>query len=335
MPADTLFFPGGVLALSRQAADRILSSGSGDAALLYLQLLRLDGTDRERARRALNWTEDRVYAAWKELEKLGLVDPSAPAPAAAKPEPDQPPEYTAADLTRELEDEGSPFPFLVSEVQKALGKVLSTADLKALYTIYDYLALPAEVIFLLVHHCIAQTESKYGPGRRPRMSQIKREAYRWVQAGADTAEAADAYLKRLETQRLREERLLPLLGIFGRSPVESEKKYLNAWTGWGFPDEAISMAYERTVLRKGALNWAYMNSILKNWHAAGLHTPEQIETGDSKGAPWKQQSAAAPKAPAPAGAGTGALGEADRRARDDMERMRRFLEQEKKKAGDA
>lgn len=332
MPADTLFFPGGVLALSSQAADRILSSGSGDAALLYLQLLRLDGADRERARRALSWTEDRVYTAWKELEKLGLVDPAA-APVPVKPDPDQPPEYTAADLAKELEDVQSPFPFLVREVQQSLGKVLSTADLKALYTIYDYLALPAEVIFLLVHHCIAETEEKYGAGRRPRMSQIKREAYRWVQAGADTAEAADAYLKRLETQRRREEQLLPLLGIFGRSPVESERKYLLAWTDWGFPDEAISMAYERTVLRKGALNWAYMNSILKNWHAAGLHTVEQIETGDNKGAPWKQQTA--PKAPAPAGAGTGALGEADRRARDDMERMRRFLEQEKKKAGDA
>ena len=333
MAANTLFFPGGVLALSSQAADRLLSAGSGDAALLYLQLLRLDGADRERARRALNWTEDRAYAAWKDLEKLGLVDPAASPPAEAKPEPDQPPEYTAADLAKELEDGQSPFPFLVNEVQRSLGKVLSTADLKALYTIYDYLALPAEVIFLLVHHCIAETEGKYGAGRRPRMSQIKREAYRWVQAGADTAEAADAYLKRLETQRRREEQLLPLLGIFGRSPVESERKYLNAWAGWGFPDETIALAYERTVLRKGALNWSYMNSILKNWHAAGLHTVEQVEAGDSKGSPWKGQ--AAPKAPAPAGAGTGALGEADRRARDDMERMRRFLEQEKKKAGDA
>ena len=329
MAVDTLCFPGGVLALSRQAADRLLSAGSGDAALLYLQLLRLDGMDRERARRALSWTEDRVFAAWQQLEKLGLVDPAAGACAPAKPEPDQPPEYTAADLTRELEDADSPFPFLVQEVQRSLGKVLSTADLKALYTIYDYLALPAEVIFLLVHHCIAETEGKYGAGRRPRMSQIKREAYRWVQAGADTAEAADAYLRRLESQRRREEGLLPLLGIYGRSPVESEKKYLTAWVDWGFPDEAISLAYERTVLRKGGLNWAYMNSILKNWHAAGLHTVEQIEAGDGKGGPWRSS---APKAPAPAGTGT--LGEADRRARDEMERMRRFLEQEKKKAGE-
>ena len=86
--------------------------------------------------------------------------------------------------------------------------MLSTADLKALYTVYDYLALPAEVILLLVHHCIVQTEKKYGAGRRPRMSQIKREAYRWVQAGADTADAAEEYLRRLEKMQRREEQVL-------------------------------------------------------------------------------------------------------------------------------
>ena len=231
-----------------------------------------------------------------------------------------------ADLARELENRESLFPFLVTEIQKSLGKVLSAADLKALYTIYDYLALPAEVIFILVNHCIAETERKYGAGRRPRMSQIKREAYRWVQAGADTVQAADAYLKRLEAMRTREDELLPLLGIRGRRAVEGERKYMTAWIDWGFPDEAVALAYERTVLRKGSLNWAYMNSILKNWHAAGLHTVEQIQAGDGRGQRWKQRTGAAPQ--------NKAVGEADQRAREDMERMRRFLEQEKKKAGE-
>jgi len=333
MALNTLSFPGGILALTSQAADRLLSAGNGDAALLYLQLLRLDGADRERARRGLNWTEDRVYAAWAALEQMGLVDPAAAAVTVKKPETDLPPEYTAADLTREMENKASPFPFLVEEVQRSLGKVLSTADLKGLYTIYDYLALPAEVILLLVHHCIAQTEGKYGAGRRPRMSQIKREAYRWVQAGADSPEAADAYLKRLEKMQRREEQILPLLGIYGRSPVESERKYLALWMDWGCSDEVLTMAYERTVLRKGALNWAYMNSILKSWHNDGLHTPEQIEAGEKKRAPWKQNApAAVPAAPSPATGTT--VGDADRRAREDMERMRRFLEQEKRKAGE-
>ena len=38
-----MFLPGEVLAIAAQAADRLLALDSGDAALLYLQLLRRGG----------------------------------------------------------------------------------------------------------------------------------------------------------------------------------------------------------------------------------------------------------------------------------------------------
>jgi len=50
----------------------------------------------------------------------------------------------------------------------------------------------------------------------------------------------------------------------------------------GFEDEVINMAYERTCLNTGGLNWAYMNKILQRWHEAGLHTAEAVNTGDRK-----------------------------------------------------
>ena len=42
------------------------------------------------------------------------------------------------------------------------------------------------------------------------------------------------------------------------------------------------MAYERTCLNTGGLNWAYMNKILQRWHSQGLHTAEAIRSGDQK-----------------------------------------------------
>ena len=57
----------------------------------------------------------------------------------------------------------------------------------------------------------------------------------------------------------------------------------------GFEEEVISMAYERTCLNTGGLNWAYMNKILQRWHESGLHTAEAVRTGDRKpGAGAKQ-----------------------------------------------
>ena len=98
------------------------------------------------------------------------------------------------------------------------------------------------------------------------MSQIRKEAFVWHRLGVDTPEAADAHVRTLSALRDREKSILPRLGIAGRLPVEAERKYISSWVEMGFDDDAIALAYERTVLKKGSLVWPYMNSILKSWH---------------------------------------------------------------------
>ena len=46
--------------------------------------------------------------------------------------------------------------------------------------------------------------------------------------------------------------------------------------------DAIKIAYDRTCLNTGNMNWAYMNRILVRWHEAGLMTAQQIQSGDKK-----------------------------------------------------
>lgn len=279
MPANTLL-PGGVVAMTGETADRLIDRGEGDAALLYLALLR--GESGEGARRALKWTAERLTAANSVLVQMGLANSeAAEEKTETRPILDEPPEYTATDLARELEGSSS-FAMLVPEVERRLGKILSTSDLKTLYLIYDYYALPAEVIMILVNWCIEEMERKYGKGRRPRLPQIKKEAERWREKGVDTAEAAEEFLKGQAYLRTREGHLLPLLGIIGRSAIEKEREYLSAWVDMRFDDESIQLACEKTIMKKQSLNWAYMNSILKRWHEKGLHTVAQIQAGDSE-----------------------------------------------------
>ncbi len=325
--AANLFLPGGVVAMPAEAADRLIASGSSDAALLYLYLLRKNGAaSLEEAGNALRWDGGRLTAAWDVLSGKGLA-PAMPQAAPPQPLQEEPPEYTAEDIARELDDQNSPFPALVGEVQRRLGKILSTVELKTLYTIYDFLALPAEVICLLVSWCVEEMERKYGPGRMPKMPQIRKEAFVWHRLGVDTAEAADSYIKRQAELRTREGQVLALLGITGRPAVDGERKYIAAWTDMGFGDEVIRMAYERTVLKKQAMSWPYMNSILRSWHQKRLHTPAEIETGDA--APMRPQGPA-PTAPAPAGPG------ADRDAghmTGDIQWMKDFLARQKSEQG--
>jgi len=320
--ADRAYLPGKILSLAAGAADRLIAAGSGDAALLYLYLLKTGGVYQTAgAARALKWEPGRCDAALSLLSGLDLAEaPAAPAPPPAAVS--EPPEYSAEDINRELEDKTSPFPALVTEVQRRLGKPLSYADLKRLYTVYDFSGLPPEVILLAVSWCVEEYQRKYGPGRMPRMPQIQKEALRWKERGVDTMEAAEAHLKRLTLLRDRSVQILALLDIRDRKPVTQEKEYIAAWVDMGFDDEAIRLAYEKTVMQKKGLNWPYMNSILKNWHQKGLHTVEQVRAGDSRRPRRPGAGATAPQPAAP--------GEADRRAREDMERLREYLRAQKK-----
>ena len=321
-----LLLPGNIISMDARAADRLMAAGAGDAALLYLWLLRHGGQlSPDAARKGLKWDGQRLEEAADRLVALGLSDGKSQPEAAPVPAPAGPPDYTAADIAREIEAGTSTFPGLVNEVQRRLGKVLSTADLKSLYTLYDYLALPAEVICLLVSWCVEEFQRKYGEGRMPRMSQVLKEGYVWQRLGVDTAQAAEAHLKRQSLYRTREGEILKLLGQRPRPLVEKEKKKVAAWTDMGFADDVLRLAYEKTVYKKQRMDWDYMNGILVGWHKKNLHTLAEIEAGDKPSRPVQSAAGAKPAMqdhPA-------APGDADRRVREDLERMRAFLRREK------
>ena len=299
--------------MTAQAADRLFKLDSGDAALLYLYLLRRGTLD------GLRWPEARVQSALEQLRAQGLApsELSLPEPPVQEVPP---PEYSTEDVARALADKTSTFPDLVGEVERRLGKRLSTADLKRLYTLYDHLALPAEVILMLVGWCMEETARKYGPGRKPFLSQIEKQGFIWARRGVDTMERAEEHIARLTRLRSREAEVLRLLDIPQRPLVEREKTYIAAWDDMGFEDEAIRMAYERTVLKKQSMDWGYMNGILRRWHEKGLHTAAAVRAGDRD--PRPVRAGGAQKAPPPPAA-------QEQRAREDMERMRRLMEQMK------
>ena len=319
--AEENLLPGNILSMTGQAADRLLAAGNGDAALLYLLLLRGSGRyDEGAALRTLHWDGPRLASARAALVSMALARQESSAPPVPAPPPEAPPpEYSSSDIARELETAGSPFPGLVQEVQRRLGKILSVTELKTLYTLYDFLPLPAEVICMAVNHCVEETEEKYGPGHKPRMSQVRKECFAWRRLGLDTAEAAEEHLKRRAALRGREKTILPLVGVVGRSPVEGEGKFIAAWVEMGFPDEVIRLAYERTVFKKQTMSWPYMNSILRSWHQKGLHTVEDIRAKDSD---------RSPAAPVPAGR-ENPKSQGGARVAEDVEWMRRFLASQK------
>ena len=281
------------LTLPADAADKLLRSGQGDAALLYLALRRFGrGVTPEELEKVLPISRLRIDAAEKTLQELGLLPRPEhqvpPAPA------DERPVYTAQDIAGLLTDNEG-FRLLVPQTEQQLGKKLRTPDLQILAGLYDDVGMPADVIYLLVCHCVERAKRQWGEGRRPTLRQIEKEGYRWAQLGIFDQNSASVYLKKWAERERKYTSYLRNLQILNRQPVEAERRYIDQWIDMGFPPETVALAYERTVFYKKDLNWRYLNGILRRWHDSGWHTPHQVEQGEKTG---KSASPAKPAAPA-------------------------------------
>lgn len=260
--------------VSEKDMRKLLGAASPEAALLYLYVS--SGNDPGKAEEDLHLGASRLSCACATLRQLGLWAEERASHIA----PGERPDYTEKDVLSTMESDAS-FRGLYGEVQRLLGRNLNTEELKILLGFVRYLNMPADVISVLVCYCKDRARRR-GSNRNPSLRTIEKEAYAWAEKGIDTIEEASAFI---QTQNIRASRLgqlMNVLQIHGRSLTAAEEKYAQSWLDMGFESEAVSMAYERTCLNTGGLNWAYMNKILQRWHQAGLHTAKAIRSGDQK-----------------------------------------------------
>ena len=268
--------------LAGQTIDKLLRAGDGDAALLYLYMLKTSGEGSPfDAGAAMGKSAGWIASATATLSRLGLIkcEDSIDEPPHKAPV-EEPRRYTPDEIKREIET-GSGFSALVDEAQRSLGKILSPDELERLFGIYDALRLPAEVIMLLITHCIKESR-KGGGGRMPSMRYVEKAAYTWEREGIFTLDRAEEYLKALDERRCAQGEIKTALQIRDRELSASEKRYVDGWIALGFHADAVEIAYDRTVLKTGKLAWGYMDSIMNNWHGKGLHTPKEILEKDGR-----------------------------------------------------
>ncbi len=294
-----------VCALPAADADKLISAGDGDSALLYIYLLRRGEAPDAELSAALGMDGKRLAAAAARLRGMGLLS----AGEGRVPPAQELPEYTSEEVVRRSGEDPA-FRGVLAEAERLLGHTLSGADTRTLFGIYDYLGLPVDVIMELMHHCADEARLKYGPGRVPRMRDIEKEAYIWANREIMTFEQAEEYIRSRARLRDEMEGVKRALGISGRPLAPSERKYVESWLELGFGAEALALAYDRTVTNTGQLKWSYMNKIVLSWHDKGLHSREEIERGDAP-----RRSAAKPRTERPASSGAG-----------DLERMKKIYD---------
>lgn len=253
---------------------KLLLTGSPDAALLYLYIH--SGNAPQNAEKELHFSASRMSCASATLRQLGLWPEERRVPIQSGERPS----YSERDVLDAM-DHDLDFRMLYGEVQRLMGRTLNTEELKLLLSFQRYLGLPAEVVSVLVSYCKDKARQR-GSIRNTSLRAIEKEAYFWAEQGIDSLEEAAAFIHSQNTKNSRLAHLKGILQIRGRALTPAEERYAASWLEMGFDDEAISMAYERTCLNTGGLNWAYMNKILARWNDAGWKKGEEIHTGDRK-----------------------------------------------------
>lgn len=262
-----------MLSIEKEHIHKLLCAQSPDAALLYLYLK--SGNDPDLAAGKLGYTPSRYACAIATLRQLGLTREEKQVRL-----PGEQPRYTEMDVL-EASNSDLDFRALCDEIQRLLGKNLTTEEMKILLGFVRYLGLPADVISVLVCYC-KEKARRLGKTRNPSLRTIEKEAYAWAENGIDTMEEAARYIQRKTLRFSQVGKIMQVMQIHGRNLTPPESRYIRQWLEMGFDEHTIGLAYERSCLNTGGLSWPYIHKILLRWHEQGLHTLEQIRSGDSK-----------------------------------------------------
>ncbi len=194
------------------------------------------------------------------------------------------PPYKLSDVTK-ARNKDMALSEMYTHAEMIMAKPLTQNDILTLYSLYDWLGMPVEVILMIIEHAVSLGKKS--------MRYIETIALSWSENGITTADAATEYLSSFEKAGKMKRRFKKLLGISGRDLTETEAGLLASWSeGLGFSDEMIRLAYEKTVMKTGKVSFNYMNAILKDWAEKGIKTPEATEKEEK---PKKELNQRTPK----------------------------------------
>ncbi len=266
--------------------DKYMPGANATFVKVYLYGLRLCyavGTKPDNAHiaEALDLLESDVVKAWHYWEKKGVIrrgemggiefvdlTMETPAPPPVQDKPQEKPQYKARDIANAISEDRR-MSMLLDFAQNVFGKTLGTAETATLFSFYDWLKLPLEVIMMLLEHCAAL--EKYS------MRYAEKIAIAWSDEGIDTIEKAEQHLKNADKRAKLSRKYKRMLGICGRDLSDAEYAHILQWSEtMGMPPELIKTAYEKAVLATGHASFPYINAILQSWHRQGITKMEDL-----------------------------------------------------------
>lgn len=178
--------------------------------------------------------------------------------------------YSADDIKNFRQNEAIAELFFITE--RYLARTLSATDINTILYLYDKLGFSADLIEYLVEYCVSKghTSIRY----------IEKVALGWMDSNIRTVEDAKQAAS-LHSQTYFT--VMKALGISGRNLVPSETDFIEKWkSSYGFSNELISAACQRTIQAIHQPSFEYTDSILTNWHNKKIHNLADVAKLDTE-----------------------------------------------------
>lgn len=190
--------------------------------------------------------------------------PSAVVKTVIEKDPYEKPSYTLDQLKEFKSDESTSRLLFITE--QYLKKTLSANEMKSILFISDKLNFSEDLIDYLIQYCV-------GRGKKD-LKYIEKVAVNWAQSGITTPKQAAKYAHKYDKI------VYDIMKWLGKSsmPTQTEAAYIMRWTKeFAFEPDIIYAACEKTVLATDKHRFEYADSILNNWHKAGVHHISDIQ----------------------------------------------------------
>ncbi|MCH5184831.1 MAG: DnaD domain protein [Oscillospiraceae bacterium] len=152
---------------------------------------------------------------------------------------------------------------MLEKAQEFLGKPLSTNEIQTLYSIYEQIGLPPQVIILLIEYCVSN--------KKTNMNYIEKIAVSWSEKGIDTIEKALDFLAGESAKKDLMNELKKIFRLYERGFTEPEEDIIMNWiNNYNTDTELIKYAYEITIMNTNKFSVQYMDKIIERWHNDGI-----------------------------------------------------------------
>ena len=171
-----------------------------------------------------------------------------------KETPFKKPTYTSREINASIKADNE-LAQMYKVAESILGNALSPSEVKTLYSFYDYLSLPVDVILVLVEYCTSMEKTS--------IRYMEKVAINWSETGITTFDAAQAHLNALKEKNEELANIRKILQISGRKFSDSEMKYVDSWLNeLKATHQQIKEAYDVTILNTSKLSYQYMDKVL-------------------------------------------------------------------------